>query len=220
MALFSYKITHDSGFAPNPFGGYLTLATCKPGIRRTKSIGDWIAGFTSATLCRDPVGEEHLVYLMKVAEKRTIAEYFDDDRFRSKIPNVDADTEVCRIGDNIYRPLRSDARDACDFEQLTNPNHWDGKISCSTGMHKKRDTSGQFVLIARKFVYFGRHALYIPPEIRPVIPYGVSNYGNETLDMNRCRKFIDYVFDQANGRSIIASPHDWPNEDDSWKHIE
>nr|WP_269667332.1 hypothetical protein [Polaromonas naphthalenivorans] len=28
-------MTHDSGFAPNPFHGTLTLATCKPGIRRT-----------------------------------------------------------------------------------------------------------------------------------------------------------------------------------------
>ncbi|WP_198140678.1 Nmad2 family putative nucleotide modification protein [Polaromonas naphthalenivorans] len=30
-----YLMTHDSGFAPNPFHGTLTLATCKPGIRRT-----------------------------------------------------------------------------------------------------------------------------------------------------------------------------------------
>ena len=29
MRLFAYKMTHDTGFAPNPFWGYLTLATCK-----------------------------------------------------------------------------------------------------------------------------------------------------------------------------------------------
>ena len=27
MRLFSYKMTNDSGFAPNPFGHTLTLAT-------------------------------------------------------------------------------------------------------------------------------------------------------------------------------------------------
>ena len=35
MEIFSYVITHDSGFAPNPFGGFLTLATCKPKIRKS-----------------------------------------------------------------------------------------------------------------------------------------------------------------------------------------
>ena len=30
VRLFSYKMTNDSGFAPNPFGLTLTLATCKP----------------------------------------------------------------------------------------------------------------------------------------------------------------------------------------------
>lgn len=218
MALFSYKITHDSGFAPNPFGGYLTLATCKPGIRRTKGVGDWIAGFTSVALCGDPVGEERLVYLMKVAEKRTIAEYFKDERFRSKIPNLSADQVVGRIGDNIYRPLRPGAVAPSDFEQLKNSNHWDGQIKCSTGEHRTRDTSGQFVLIATQFVYFGDPALYVPPDIWPVIPYGVSNFGNETLDPERCRRFVKYVFKQANGRSIVSPPRGWPKNDDSWSY--
>jgi Nucleotide modification associated domain 2 len=61
MRLFSYKMTNDSGFAPNPFWGRLTLATCKPEIRKAKRVGDWIAGFTSRELCRDPIGSERLV---------------------------------------------------------------------------------------------------------------------------------------------------------------
>ena len=27
MRLFAYKMTHDTGFAPNPFWGYLTLVS-------------------------------------------------------------------------------------------------------------------------------------------------------------------------------------------------
>ena len=47
MKLFSYIITHDIGFAPNPFFGYCTLANCKPVIRRTSKIGDWIVGISA-----------------------------------------------------------------------------------------------------------------------------------------------------------------------------
>lgn len=73
MRLFSYKMTHDTGFAPNPFGHTLTLATCKPQIRRSKKQGDWIAGFTSKALTGDRVGEERLIYLMQVGKNCTYA---------------------------------------------------------------------------------------------------------------------------------------------------
>jgi hypothetical protein len=53
MRLFAYKMTHDTGFAPNPFHGACTLATCKPQIRLHKRVGDWIAGFTSKRLNGD-----------------------------------------------------------------------------------------------------------------------------------------------------------------------
>ena len=44
MKLYSYVMIYDTGFAPNPFWGYCTLATCKPGIRRPAEQGDWIIG--------------------------------------------------------------------------------------------------------------------------------------------------------------------------------
>ncbi|MFR7823127.1 MAG: hypothetical protein ACLU30_07910 [Odoribacter splanchnicus] len=40
---------HDTRFAPNPLFGVLTLATCKPSMRRNMQIGNWIAGWTSKT---------------------------------------------------------------------------------------------------------------------------------------------------------------------------
>ena len=64
MKLYSYVVRYDFGFAPNPFHGFCTLATCKPGIRRTASVGDWVIGTGSADY--DLVGR--LVYAMKVAE--------------------------------------------------------------------------------------------------------------------------------------------------------
>ena len=40
MRLFTYVIVSDSGFAPNPYWGYCTLATCKPVIRRVAKADD------------------------------------------------------------------------------------------------------------------------------------------------------------------------------------
>lgn len=48
--LYVYAITRDFGFAPNPFHGSCTLATCKPGIRKSAKVGDWILGVGGANL--------------------------------------------------------------------------------------------------------------------------------------------------------------------------
>lgn len=74
MRLYSYVIPRDYGFAPNPSFGYCTLATCKPRIRKTACVGDWIAAFGSAST---PL-RNHLVVLMKVAEILTFDEYWED----------------------------------------------------------------------------------------------------------------------------------------------
>src|SRR5262249_55154673 len=51
--LFSYCIPYDFGSAPNPFWGLCTLAICKPDIRRTANVGDWVVGTGSAV---SPIG--------------------------------------------------------------------------------------------------------------------------------------------------------------------
>ena len=45
--IFRYVVRFDSGAAPNPFGGWCSLAICKPGIRRTAGVTDWIIGLRS-----------------------------------------------------------------------------------------------------------------------------------------------------------------------------
>jgi hypothetical protein len=207
--LFSYKLTHDSGFAPNPFWGILTIATCKPGFRQSKRPGDWIAGFTSKELCGDPVGQEKLIFLMKVDEKIPLADYYNDRKFQRKIPNSSAREQIHRAGDNIYFPLASTPATANDYEQLPNPHHNDN--------NKINDIGGQNVLIATEFVYFGRNALTIPPDLRPDIPKGQSKHGNETRDERRANKFIKFVIRQGLGRRIHAAPHNWPAGDQSWR---
>ena len=97
VRLFVYVVVHDTGFAPNPFSGYCTLATCKPGIRRSARVGDWIAGIGSVQRGQ----EGKLVFAMRVAETMCFDEYWHDTRFVRKRPNRYGGAEQ-RCGDNIY----------------------------------------------------------------------------------------------------------------------
>ncbi len=212
MRLFSYKMTDDTGFAPNPFWGCMTLATCKPQIRKYKRPGDWIAGFTSGQLCADPVGSERLVFLMRVEEKMTLSEYFRDERFQPKIPRRSRAARVFREGDNIYRPLVLNAREAHHFEQLPNPNH--------VLEDRAHDVNGGYVLISKRFVYFGVDALPIPSHLRPDVPAGQSGHGTGPNDPARVEAFIDYVFHERANVAVKARPHSWPRSDDSWKQTQ
>lgn len=208
MRLFSYKMTHDTGFAPNPFWGYLTLATCKPGIRQSKGPGDWVAGFTSKTLCKDRVGEERLVFLMLVDESVPFADYFTDPRFQSKKPVGRPAPGVYKCGDNIYRPHPPNAHGLVEFDQLPN--------CCHRASEKERDLKGRNALIATCFVYFGRMALAVPTEILPKVPLGPTFHGIQTRDTAIAKDFIDYALSDADNR-VMAPPHCWPRDDSSWK---
>jgi hypothetical protein len=150
MTLIGYMMTHDSGFAPNPFWGILTLATCKPVIRRTKIIGDWVAGFASKALVNKSKNEgvtvpyQGLIYLMKIGEVMTLDAYFNDPRFKIKKPCKNHPDPIKRCGDNIYYWVDGKPR------QLPNNSHNLKSI--------ERDTRGVNVLIAnmKESYYFGR----------------------------------------------------------------
>ncbi len=156
MRLFVYVVADDSGFAPNPFFGYCTLATCKPRIRGAAREGDWIAGVGSV-----PRGQEgKLVYAMRVAETMHFDDYRDDPRFAAKRPNLDGDRRQ-RCGDNIYR------RDPETGEWIQEPgdhSNDDGTPHCG---HLRRDTRRPRVLVGDDFAYFGAGAVDVPNRFRP-----------------------------------------------------
>lgn len=199
MRLFTYKMTHDSGFALNPFHGCCTLATCKPRIRRSKRARDWIAGFTSTQLNGDPVGEERLVYLMQVERKLRLEDYHADPAFAAKIPVADAPDHLDRMGDNVYG-----VRDGAFF-QVPNRNHGPELID--------KDLSGVYVLIATRFAYFGSRPLVVPHELRPAVPAGQSAHGAATHDAERAAAFVAYAL--ARGTGIHAPPTTWLTSDAS-----
>ena len=80
MRLYSYVLTHDTGFAPNPFQEYCTLANCKPAIRRTAQVGDWVVGLSPKA------SGNKIIYAMKIDEILSYEQYFTDNRFQPKEP--------------------------------------------------------------------------------------------------------------------------------------
>lgn len=67
---YRYVLVDDDGMAPCPQDGLLTLATCKPALRRTARAGDLVAGFAPSPFPRDM-----LVYAARVLEVVEWPEY-------------------------------------------------------------------------------------------------------------------------------------------------
>lgn len=161
MNIFSYKVEHDLGLAPNPFHGFCTLAVCKPSIRRNKnlSIGDWVIGTGSESLGNI----NHLVYAMKVEEKLTFNEYWKNERFESKKPMVEGSL-VKIYGDNIYHQDDSSK----EWIQEDSAHSLDNGVTNED--HMKRDLSGEYVLVSQEFYYFGKNNPKVPEEFIELCP--------------------------------------------------
>lgn len=155
-ALHSYVVRYDSGFAPNPFYEYCTLATCKPDIRKNAQAGDWIVGTGSMQIKRGG----HLVYVMQVAEALSLEEYSSDPRFERKKPRRHGSYKMA-AGDNIYEPDLIPGR----WRQLD--SYHSNRDGTPNPDHVRRDTSVSRVLISptRQFIYFGAEGPMIPHEL-------------------------------------------------------
>ena len=199
--LYSYVVRYDSGFAPNPFYRYCTLATCKPDIRRHARIGDWVVGTGSGDKRIKRAG--YLVYAMEVSETLPFEEYWDDERFQLKKPNL-RQSKMRAAGDNIYR-RREDGR----WDQLD--SFHSQKDSSPNPKHIATDTGVNRVLVGSRFVYFGGEG---PPLPEQFLDYqgesickrgrGVKVIKNGTL----IEQFIDWL-DALGQRNYSGHPHDW-----------
>ena len=154
MRLFSYVVTVDAGFAPNPYHDFCTLATCKPKIRKTASVGDWIIGTGSKMRGL----QNCLIYAMRVTEEMTFSAYWADQRFRRKRPDIHGNrVQVC--GDNIYFRKKDGS--------------WHQELSLHDRHQIYHDTRTDRVLVSDDYVYWGGDG--------PEIPERFRNYGDEDI---------------------------------------
>lgn len=155
--IHSYVVRYDSGFAPNPFYSYCTLATCKPSIRRSANVGDWVVG--SGSNDRSVRRGGHLVYAMRVTEAMTFDEYGQDPRFESKKPYRNGSRKQS-CGDNIYFRV---AAGVAWQQRDSFHSRPDGSLNPE---HVARDTGVNRVLISNDFVYFGGEGPEFPDELQ------------------------------------------------------
>ena len=171
MTLYSYVVVHDAGFAPNPFGDFCTLATCKPKIRLRAQVGDWIVGAGSAR----NVGSGKLLYAMRVAEILPLEKYARDARFGDKVPKPKGSEEE-RCGDNIYYRYRG---------------AWKQRESFHGPAEMATDLSGLNVLVSDHFYYFGRETIDVPARFSE-LTYRGRGYRNR-FDDDLVNAFVNWL---------------------------
>lgn len=200
--IHSYVVRYDSGFAPNPFYGYCTLATCKPNIRRSADIGDWVVG--SGSNDRTVRRGGRLVYAMRVTEAMPFDEYGADPRFEYKKPYRNGSRKQS-CGDNIYfRAVPGAAWQQRDSFH-SGPN---GTLNPD---HVARDTGVNRVLISNDFVYFGGEGPEFPEELKDQQdrPLCKTGRGLTTFDDAQLIANLEQWIRSFNVSGYQGAPFEW-----------
>ena len=198
MTLFTYVVARDYGFAPNPFGYACTLATCKPDIRRSAQLGDWVAG-TGSVANGQPA---RLVYALQVSEMMSFEQYWNDPRFQNKKPNLAASTKLA-FGDNIY------SRQGGGWHQLNSHHSLPGGIT--NPLNIERDTKANRVLVSNDFVYWGENAPVIPDQLRDFSGEDLCKKGpghKNDFSPQLINAFVEWVR-SFESKGYLGSPKDW-----------
>jgi hypothetical protein len=198
-----YVVARDFGFAPNPFHGICTLATCKPAIRSTAQLGDWIIGVGGSRIR----ASGRCVFAMQVSDTRTFDEYWSQPDYLDKRP-VRNGSKKMMLGDNIYHHEPNET----DWTQSDSHHSYaDG----STNIYNvERDTRTNRVLISRNFFYFGRIAPEIPHAILSDIGF-TNRFGHRVFAYSQCRSLFTWLFDNfgPSVNRVLGDPFDFQRSD-------
>lgn len=195
--IYIYVVDRDFGFAPNPFHGTCTLATCKPRIRSVAKAGDWVVGVGGTAL----KATGRCIYFMQVTGSLTFNEYWVHPSFRCKRPARNG-SRLAMLGDNVYHRTND-----CDVWMQENCHHSneDGTPDWS---NVENDTGTDRVLLSDRFVYFGRGAIEIPRSILDEIGYKNGRNHRTFFDWH-CRRLLDWMEEigKGNWNQVLADPH-------------
>lgn len=176
-----YVVDRDFGFAPNPFHGFCTLATCKSAIRSTAGVGDWIIGMGGRRL--NATGR--CIFAMRVTEKITFDEYWTNPAYLDKKP-IRNGSKKMMVGDNIYH------QDAKGHWHQADSHHskMDGGVN---PVNVLKDTKSDKVLISRHFYYFGVGAPLVPADIVSIIGF-TNRVGHRVFRNGECAGLIEWLY--------------------------
>lgn len=186
--VYLYVVARDFGFAPNPFHGVCTLATCKPVIRRKAGIGDWVIGMAGSKL----LAAGRCIYAMQVTHCLSFDQYWADEDFFDKRP-VRFGSLRMKIGDNIY------SREALTGAWLQADSHHSNSDGSPNEYNLIRDTSTNRVLVSRRFIYFGCNAPAVPAHILSNLGYR-NAMGHRVYSNRHSKELIDWLLSSYGGK--------------------
>lgn len=199
--VYMYVVDRDFGFAPNPFHGTCTLATCKPRIRSVAKLGDWIVGIGGNAL----KATGRCIYFMQVGGALTFNEYWSHPDFQNKRPARNG-SRVAMLGDNIYH------RESEDDPWCQENSHHSNEDGTPEWFNVENDTSRDRVLYSSRFVYFGTIAPQIPQAILDEIGYA-NGRGHRTFFDWECQPLLDWIeiAGAGNWNMVLANPFQFEN---------
>ena len=193
--LYSYVLRYDDGAAPNPFWDVCTLTICKPAIRRTAAIDDWVIGTGSANaICNDGKRHDltgHLVYAMKITKTLSMEEYdqYCLQELPAKLPDIKHIDWRRRMGDCIYDYSTGGT------QRIRPSVHDEG--------NRERDLGGMRALLSTHFYYLGEEAVPLPTYLSPLIK---KSQGHRKIeDQALIRRFEQWVAPFP-PNTVIADP--------------
>lgn len=201
--LYIYVVDRDLGFAPNPFHGLCSLATCKPDIRNTAKVDDWVLGVGGGRL----KATGRCIYMMKVTRKVTFNEYWNSPEFNDKKPIRNGSKKML-LGDNIYSWMEESKSWHQAHSHHSLPN---GDIN---EYNLNRDTKSNKVLLSDHFYYFGQSAPMIPVALVERIGYK-NGVGHRIFDSPQAFDIVKWV-EEEYGHSknlVLADPFDFDKSD-------
>jgi hypothetical protein len=191
--LFTYKVAHDGGSAPNPYHNICTLAICKPAIRRVAVRGDVIAGLA----CKPD--DTRLVYCMVVERVLPWSDYIracagkgeglygmHARDLRKKVPASALDP-----GDCIWPDAGKYVEALASWSKHGGSEDFDRDVR-----------NGENVLLSTKFWYFGQgveHAIHLENELLDLIP-GRGHRSNANKKFREA--FVDFFNSQLRSHKI------------------
>lgn len=194
--LFLYVVDRDFGFAPNPFHGICSLATCKPRIRNSASTDDWVVGVGGRNL--KATGK--CVFAMKITSKISFNEYWENPIYKDKKPVRNGSKRMV-VGDNIYF---NDMETGLWSQAFSHHSHADGSLN---EYNRDRDTKSSNVLLSKHFYYFGSAAPLIPQLIMDSLNYK-NGVGHRKRNLSAAADLISWLEREyaTNLNLVIADP--------------
>jgi len=130
--IYLYKLVCDNGGAPCVHRGVLSLAICKPGIRKVAEEGDWVIGFGGKSV---PELQGRLIYVARITSVEADGGYYKDPLYRGR-------------PDRVYRFTDP------GYEHIASSRFHDaGDLTHDLGSPPKYQRAR--VLLSNTFAYFG-----------------------------------------------------------------